>query len=1016
MLIEGHDSTPKSDPSDTADRDATLLSPDLRPDVFDSPEQRRQRQAIEANLFGASVAVTAVGRFRMLQRLGQGGMGTVYAAYDDHLDRKVAVKLIRSSRIEDTAVRERTLREARALARLSHPNVVHVYEVGEIEDQLFLAMEFLAGPTLRHWLDEAPNRDWRESIRVFRQAGEGLAAAHAEGIVHRDFKPHNAMFGIDRRVRVLDFGLARIDRADDPTSDGIPDSSLPLEEVLTASGMLLGTPAYMAPEQLEGKHADARSDQFGFCVALYEALYGERPFAGRTLGELIRAVTNAQMQEPSHGGAVPAWVRRVLLRGLARDPAQRFESMRALLDALGDDPVYRRRKWWTAAGLTALVGGGVWGVAQSVEADEQVCPGMDTKLAGVWDDSRRLELETAMLATGSNVAPATWKRVEQQLDAYARAWVAARTEACEATHRGEQSDELLDLRMACFDERLVHLTALVGVLAKPNATVVSEALQAVAGLPKLDRCADMEALQAELPPPEDPEVAAHVATLEEQLATAKALERTGQYVAGLAAADAVVNEATELGYEPLLARAWYTQGNLQRQNADYKAAEATLERAFETALGLRMLDTAGWSATVLIYVVGSKLDRYEDARRWAKYTKPLVRAVDNDELQIVYLINLGAVARSEGKSSEAREHYENALRINPLAPKVLNNLGDVAIGEGKYVEARAYLEQALAINEEKLGPDHPDVARTLFNLGVVATNEGNLTEATEHLERALEIWERIHGPDHLNLASSLTSLGGVAWAQGDYAKARAVQLRSIAIKEKHLGPNHADVAGSLINLGIAARSQGNYEEARGYLEQALARFEAIDPEHEHVATCLTTLGNFAAEQKQYETAYAHHTRALAIREKQLGIGHAKTGIPLINLGNLEFERGDAKQSIEYHRRALEIFEQAHGPDHPLVGNALIGLGQASLELRRPSEALALLERALKIRGSSDGNPLDLAYARFVLARALWDVRPTAGRDRPRALELASLARDAYAEASEAQQLETVETWLREHPE
>jgi tetratricopeptide (TPR) repeat protein/tRNA A-37 threonylcarbamoyl transferase component Bud32 len=1018
MWVESDGSTLRSEPSESLEQGSTLLSPDLNVLLRD-PERRRQRQAIEANLFGASEAVIAVGRYRLLQRLGEGGMGTVYAAYDDSLDRKIAIKLIRPDRIETAAVRDRTLREARALARMSHPNVVHVYEVGEIEDQLFLAMEFLAGPTLRHWLDEAPDRDWRETVGVFRQAGEGLAAAHAEGIVHRDFKPHNAMFGVDRRVRVLDFGLARIDRVEDPGGSASPDSKTPLDDALTASGTLLGTPAYMAPEQLEGKHADARSDQFGFCVALYEALYGTRPFVGRTLGELIRAVSNAQIQEPSRGSTVPAWVRRVLLRGLDREPAQRFESMRGLLDALGDDPVHRRRQWWVAAGLVGLIGGGVWGVVQSIEADAQVCSGMDAKLAGIWDDSRRLEVETAMLATSSKLAPATWERVEPQLDAYAQKWVAARTQACEATHRGEQSDALLDLRMACLDERLVHLSALINVLAKPDEKVVSEALQAVEALPSFDRCANVETLQAELPPPEDPEIAARVTTLQEQLAQANALEQTGQYEAGLAATDAVVDEALELGYEPLLANAWLEQGELRRRNADYKGAEASLELAYATALGLRMHERAGWAASILACMVGTNLSRHADGRTWAKHAKPLIRAADDKELEGAYFSKLGCLARNESKWSEAHEHYDHALRIEQELgsgpkPTTLQKLGELSIAEGKYAKAREYLEQALALAEKTRGPEHPEVAKILFSLGTAATDEGKFAEATQYLERAIDIQQRTHGPEHLNLTAPLSSLAAIAQKRGDYAKAREIQLRVLAIKEKHLGPNAEEVAGELINMSLTARDLGNYEQAHEYLERALVTFQAIDPEHHSVAICLLSLGQLALAEKQYEAAQSHQLRALAIWEKQLEPGHPKLAYPLGNLGDVALERGDAKGALEYYQRALKILEGAHGPEHLRVGGRLVDSGQALLELRSPTEALAPLERALKIFSSSEGNPLALAGARFTLARALWDVAPDEGRDRPRAHELASLARAAYAEANYAEGLDEVDAWLREH--
>jgi WD40 repeat protein/tRNA A-37 threonylcarbamoyl transferase component Bud32 len=386
----------------------TLLSAVLRPDVLGGPEQRLQRNEVRAALFGDPVEPVSVGRFRLLERLGEGGMGRVYAAFDEQLDRKIAVKLIHRSSLDSSEAAERTLREARALARVSHPNVVHVYEVGEIDGQLFVAMELLAGLTLRDWLDEQGERDWKTILAVLRQAGEGLAAAHAQGVIHRDFKPQNLMFGADGRVRVLDFGLASFGRGEGQSEERAASEQVELAALpatpITASGALIGTPAYMAPEQLAGQQASIHSDVFGFCVTLYEALYGRRPFADLTLAELRDGVSPDQIADPP-GASVPPWLRKVVLRGLSSDPSQRFSSMRALLDALAEDPrrgagrawlasdmkedpAVRRRKWWAAAALIGLVGGGGWGLARALEP----------QAAG--DDERRLAAEAKALRSG----------------------------------------------------------------------------------------------------------------------------------------------------------------------------------------------------------------------------------------------------------------------------------------------------------------------------------------------------------------------------------------------------------------------------------------------------------------------------------------------------------------------------------------------------------------------------------------------------------------------------------------
>ena len=298
----------------------------------------------------------AIGRFTVMGRLGVGAMGVVFAAYDPQLDRKVAVKLLKPDDDDpDGRWQHRLLREAQALAKLSHPNVVQIHEVGFHGDQVFVAMEFVTGVTVRTWLSEQP-RPWREVVAVFAQAGRGLAAAHAAGLVHRDIKPDNFLVGADGRVRVVDFGLVRFD--DDDADAAARTAELLQRAALasptrTAPGMLVGTPAYMSPEQYRGRPADAQSDQFSFCVALFEALYGERPFAGATAQEVSRSVLSGQIAaRPDRH--VPAWLGRAVLRGLHGDPKARWPDMNALVGELARDHDRARRALaWLGAGLVA---------------------------------------------------------------------------------------------------------------------------------------------------------------------------------------------------------------------------------------------------------------------------------------------------------------------------------------------------------------------------------------------------------------------------------------------------------------------------------------------------------------------------------------------------------------------------------------------------------------------------------------------------------------------------------------
>ncbi|NUO49616.1 MAG: serine/threonine protein kinase, partial [Polyangiaceae bacterium] len=294
--------------------------------------------------------LSRVGRYKLIDRIGEGGMGVVYVAHDPELDRRVALKLLRPEPGAETEERRtRLVLEAQAMAKLSHPNVVTVHDVGRVGEQLFLAMELVDGVTLSRFLArEAPPR--RKVLELLLLAGRGLAAAHGAGLVHRDFKPDNVLVGNDGRVRVTDFGLARVSGPAVMT-DAHLDVEGPTRPVaLTATGMLIGTPAYMAPEQWRGEDADAKSDQFAFAVTLYESLFGIRPHDGATMRELATNVLAGKMRPFP---PAPRWLRTLLERALALDPASRFPSIDALLSELGKDRDRPQRIALSVGGMLA---------------------------------------------------------------------------------------------------------------------------------------------------------------------------------------------------------------------------------------------------------------------------------------------------------------------------------------------------------------------------------------------------------------------------------------------------------------------------------------------------------------------------------------------------------------------------------------------------------------------------------------------------------------------------------------
>lgn len=353
---------------------------------------------------------TTVGRYVIRKIIGRGGMGVVYVAYDPNLNRKLALKVLhtgKGSLSDPESARARLLREAQAMATIGHPNLVHVYDVGAINDSVFIAMEFVNGRTLREWKAEIGEEDWPEVLEKYIQAGQTLRDLHEQNLIHRDFKPDNVMLGFDGRVRVMDFGLAR------STGEGNPADSMSTRDILnkslTATGKILGTPAYMAPEQFLGEPTDERTDQFSFCVALYEALYGFRPFQGKNMTELAKAVMRGRIKLPGKT-LVPDYILEVLIKGLQCTPEDRFDSMADLLEALGKGPTRsfdRPGILYTIMGLIGLSGLVLYyfsarALEQAREQTQQTEP--RSTQAGKWDEDRQGVLHSDEIKKVSEIA------------------------------------------------------------------------------------------------------------------------------------------------------------------------------------------------------------------------------------------------------------------------------------------------------------------------------------------------------------------------------------------------------------------------------------------------------------------------------------------------------------------------------------------------------------------------------------------------------------------------------------
>ena len=834
-----------------------------------------------------------IGRYVILGLVGRGGMGEVYAAYDPELDRKVAVKLLRvkaGNGVSLTEGRQRTLREAQAIARLSDPNVVVVYDVGTFEDKVFIAMEFVEGNTVTFWLEQKP-RTWQEILRVFIAAGRGLTAAHAKGLVHRDFKPDNVMVGRDGQVRVMDFGLAR--QMDKPgikehrvrAASPVPvprrldvevgTGTLPLEHRaapidqgtlvlnpglgesgdnmqssvsglfdarLTRTGAMMGTPAYMAPEQFFGKETDARTDQFSFCVSLYESLYGERPFPGKKLTELTANVVQGTIRAAPVGTKVPFWVRRILLRGLRSAPAERYPSMNELLEALGRDPRATRRKWAVGAAVAMLPLAVGLGVRQSVIDRRALCDGAGEKLAGIWDlhppdqpeGPRQSQIHSAFMRTGKSYAADVYETVTRELTSYAQGWANMYKQTCEATQiQHEQSAEVLDLRMSCLNERLNGLRALTEVFADATGEVVENAVSATNALSTLDRCADVPTLRAVLKAPDDPVTLARVSRLRMKLAEMKARFDAGRWKETLKDAPELIEEARTIKYQPLIAESLSLAGLMYSIANEVKASEKALIEAVHFADASRHDEVRAEAAATLVFVTGYQERRVDEARRWSDTTSAILQRLGgHDLLRAWYLNDLGCAYFGGGDDEAGVRTLKDALALKqsvlgPEHPDVglsNGNLAFVLERMGRNEEALSFVERAIAIEGKKLGLRHPSLAMQFDNRGEILNALGRPQEAKLSFEEAIAIWERELGPDDVTLASPLTGLGVSYIRDAKPMNAIGPLERAIRIRTDHDG-DPVDQANTYFDLAQALWSAGREQvRARHLAEEARAGF------------------------------------------------------------------------------------------------------------------------------------------------------------------------------------------------
>ena len=581
---------------------------------------------------------------------------------------------------------------------------------------------------------------------------------------------------------------------------------------LTQVGAMQGTPAYMAPEQWRGQEAEAAADQFGWSVMAWELLYGERPFEGMTVMTLAANVLAGQRRPPAQGRGVPGWLRRVVERGLASDPRRRWPTMEALLAALGRG-LTRSRAWIASTAITgvaAIAAGASYRFAPRETVAVASCRDTPAKPEDVWSAAKRARVERALLATEVDYAEDVWRRVDRGLGEYATAWAAEHAAACEQHLVGMQSSHLLDLRTVCLGRRRSQMSQLIDIFADADAVVVENATQAVAALPSISFCSDVEQLLTAISPPADVHTAERVSYLRARLERATSLETTGLYQASLELASEVRAAAATLGYAPLDAEAALAEGSALLAAGHSGEADAAFVRAIGLALTHDLHTVAAEAAAKRVFVMSEGLSHPSEALVAGMFAEALVeRAGDDSRLAALLSNNLAAAHERMGDRAGARARYEHSLALaergagDTIEVVIHHNLGGLYVDADELPPARFHYGQALALSGEILGERHPLGSHAMAGIGDVDAREGDAEAAMRNYEASLELMEASYGPKHMYLLHPLTSMGRLHEALGGSDDAVRCYRRAIRIGDG-LGLEHPLLSESVQGLARLA--------------------------------------------------------------------------------------------------------------------------------------------------------------------------------------------------------------------
>ncbi|HEU4408234.1 MAG TPA: serine/threonine-protein kinase [Polyangiaceae bacterium] len=829
-----------------------------------------------------------VGRYLLRQPVGAGAMGVVFLAYDPELDRNVALKVLAERSAGGAHAPAGRLRaEAQAMAQVSHPNLIAVFDVGTWRGRVFLAMEYVDGEPLSAWL-RARRRPWRDVVRVFVAAGQGLAAAHRAGIVHRDFKPDNVLVDREGRPRVGDFGLAWV----------APRRAAPGPGAAAPGGELLGTPAFMAPEQRRGAPTDARSDQYSFCLALHEALYG--PARGRLglaagSGPLTPAEP-AEPAEPAAGAAArrsrferpPRWLRRVLLRGLSERPEARYPSMDALLRALAP----RRRTGLALAASSAASALIMAGLMLAARPREAPCAEADRTLGGAWDATHKAAMRDAMLASGAPFARDAWREVERRLDRYAGEWAAQRGELCRASAAGAAPPEARARgQLECLESKLTDARALVVELTSSDPKRLVSSPFGIDALPNLSECRDEAAAARYARPAADGAGRDRAADLRRGLAEARAAAATGRPAEAVAMTERALAGARAAGAPELEVEALAQLGSQHLQlDADPAAAAAALHEGYELAEARQMDIVKAQVACDLAWLWGCQRHDVDAGLTWARLALAIDRRLGGSELREAAIDRTtGSVLDCAQRYDEAARYYEQAIarqeRLGlPGARRGLTllNLALLRREQGRRDQARALYDQAGTVLADAVGTSHPWFGHVLRERGMFLLGEGHYEEAGGLFERALAIYAPIYPPTASLHAAARQGACIVRVRLGHAAEALDCQRAQLDALAAVAEPDPSTLANALWGMALLLVEAGRAAEALPAVDRSLAVL-AQSGQPPDLASALAE-----AVRGRALLALGRRRQAVAPLERALAL-HERVRLPATELPRAQFD-------------------------------------------------------------------------------------------------------------------------------